>query len=82
VISYSYYLWHLPILESIGEASWEPESTVGLLAVSLPICLAAAHLSYRFVESPFLRLRRRWGATTAQQAPRLDRDSRGVVEPA
>jgi peptidoglycan/LPS O-acetylase OafA/YrhL len=82
VISYSYYLWHLPILESIGEASWEPDSTVGLLAVSLPICLAAAYLSYRFVESPFLRLRRRWGATTAQQAPRLDRDSRGVVEPA
>ena len=83
VISYSYYLWHLPILESIvRDASWEPETTLGLLLVSFPICLAVAYLSYRFVESPFLRLRRRWGATTAQQAPRLDADSRGVVEPA
>ena len=69
VISYSLYLWHLPILESLGEASWEPSSFPGLAVVSLPLCLAAAYLSYRFVESPFLRLRRRWGATTARQAP-------------
>ena len=70
VVSYSYYMWHLPILESIGETSWAPDSTLGLLVLSLPICVAAAYLSYRFVESPFLRLRRRWGATTAHQAPR------------
>jgi peptidoglycan/LPS O-acetylase OafA/YrhL len=69
VISYSYYLWHVPILESLGEASWEPGSTLGLFALSLPICVTAAYLSYRFVEAPFLRLRRRWGATTARQVP-------------
>jgi peptidoglycan/LPS O-acetylase OafA/YrhL len=68
VISYSYYLWHIPILESIGEADWEPDSFVGLLALSLPLSLAAAFLSYRFIESPFLRMRRRWGATAATQA--------------
>lgn len=67
VVSYSYYMWHVPILEQMGEASWEPGSFPGLLAVSLPICLAAAILSYRFVEVPFLRLRRRWGATVARQ---------------
>jgi peptidoglycan/LPS O-acetylase OafA/YrhL len=68
VISYSYYLWHVPILEQLGEASWEPQSFAGLLALSLPLCLAAAALSYRFVETPFLRLRRRWGSTAARSA--------------
>jgi peptidoglycan/LPS O-acetylase OafA/YrhL len=69
VVSYSFYMWHLPILEQIGQTSWEPNSFPGLLVVTLPICLAVAILSYRFIESPFLRLRRRWGATAARTAP-------------
>ena len=68
VASYSLYMWHLPLLEQIGETSWEPDSFPGLLALSLPLSLAAAVLSYRFIESPFLRLRRRWGATAARSA--------------
>jgi peptidoglycan/LPS O-acetylase OafA/YrhL len=69
VVSYSLYMWHLPVLEQISETSWEPGSFPGLLVLALPICLAVAILSYRFIESPFLRLRRRWGATAARTAP-------------
>jgi peptidoglycan/LPS O-acetylase OafA/YrhL len=57
VVSYSLYLWHLPIVES-----FEPGRAV-LFAV--PLALAAAFVSYRVVEEPFLRLRRPWGATAA-----------------
>jgi peptidoglycan/LPS O-acetylase OafA/YrhL len=69
VVSYSFYMWHLPILEQIGQTSWEPDSFPGLLVLSLPICLPVAILSFRCIESPFLRLRRRWGATAARTAP-------------
>jgi peptidoglycan/LPS O-acetylase OafA/YrhL len=68
VASYSLYMWHLPILEQMGESSWEPETFLGLLALSLPVSLAVAVVSYRYIESPFLRLRRRWGATAATTA--------------
>src|SRR6185503_5075968 len=68
VISYSFYMWHLPLLEQIGQTSWEPDSFPGLLVVTLPISLAIAILSYRLIEAPFLRLRRRWGATAARTA--------------
>lgn len=73
VASYSLYLLHLPILETItgvhGEVLEEQRTTriVGeptdfklLLAVTLPLALAAAAASYRGIEKPFLGLRRRW----------------------
>jgi peptidoglycan/LPS O-acetylase OafA/YrhL len=51
VASYSLYLWHLPIVEAL---------TPGAVLVSVPLSLLAALVSYRLVEAPFLRLRRRW----------------------
>jgi peptidoglycan/LPS O-acetylase OafA/YrhL len=60
VASYSLYLWHLPILESLGQAGWAPTTFLGLLAVTLALSIPASVLSYRFIEVPFLRLRRRW----------------------
>jgi peptidoglycan/LPS O-acetylase OafA/YrhL len=76
VISYSYYMWHVPILEQLGETSWEPDSFPGLLLLSLPLSLAVAALSYRFIETPFLRLRRRWGATAPKTAPSEEEPAR------
>ena len=76
VVSYSFYMWHLPLLEQLGETSWEPDSFPGLLLLSLPLSLAAAILSYRFIEAPFLRLRRRWGATAARAAPSEEQPAR------
>jgi len=40
----------------------------GLLLISLAVCLAIAGVSYAVVERPFLRLRRRWGSTVAEQS--------------
>jgi peptidoglycan/LPS O-acetylase OafA/YrhL len=76
VVSYSFYMWHLPLLEQLGQTSWDPDSFSGLLLLSLPICLAIAILSYRFIEAPFLRLRRRWGATAAQTAASEEQPAR------
>ena len=69
-------MWHVPILEQLGGTSWEPDSFAGLLLLSLPLSLAAAALSYRFIEAPFLRLRRRWGATAARSAPSEEQPAR------
>jgi peptidoglycan/LPS O-acetylase OafA/YrhL len=59
-VSYSLYLWHVPVLAALGvlagglpaQGGW-PRQVAGV-AVSL----GAAVLSYRFVEQPFLRRKR------------------------
>jgi peptidoglycan/LPS O-acetylase OafA/YrhL len=48
-ISYSLYLWHVPVFAVFGYR--HP-------FLALPVSLAAAGLSYRFVEQPFRRRRR------------------------
>jgi peptidoglycan/LPS O-acetylase OafA/YrhL/O-antigen/teichoic acid export membrane protein len=63
VASYSLYLWHQPIVESL-----ERHTSLGfapLLALALAVCLAVAFASYRLVERPFLALRRRWAPSPA-----------------
>lgn len=69
VRSYSLYLWHLPVrdtLQMIGFAHWRPAPLV-LLNLTLSLSLAA--LSYAFVEQPALRLKRRFSALS-EPAPR------------
>jgi peptidoglycan/LPS O-acetylase OafA/YrhL len=69
VVSYSLYLWHLPIVESFEPGAW--------VLAAVPLALAAAFTSYRIVEEPFLRLRRAWGATAARHE-----EQRPAAEPA
>ncbi len=61
LISYSLYLWHLPVLTWLAAASWYPGLTGGhlawILALALPTSLTIAILSYLGVERPFMRLR-------------------------
>jgi peptidoglycan/LPS O-acetylase OafA/YrhL len=52
VASYSLYLWHLPIVRALDGH--------GLLLASIPVSIVVALVSYRVIEAPFLRLRRRW----------------------
>lgn len=60
-VSYSLYLWHVPVLAALGilagglpaQGGW-PRQVAGVA-----ISLGAAVLSYRFVEQPFLRRKRR-----------------------
>jgi peptidoglycan/LPS O-acetylase OafA/YrhL len=58
VVSYSLYLWHLPIFEYLARETpgWSPwlRSLVGVV-----VAVVAATLSYRCIEQPFLRRRYR-----------------------
>lgn len=55
-ISYSYYLWHLPIWLVLG---WfMAESVFGRAALAAALSLAAASSSYHLIEIPFRRFRR------------------------
>ena len=65
--SYSLYLWHLPIVTHIWEAGWV-HSFPALLVVAAPLAIGAAIVSYLVIESPFLRLRRRWAQSSAPTA--------------
>ena len=58
VASYSLYLWHLPIVEALAPHA---------LLLAVPLSLLVAFASYRLIEAPFLRLRRRWSPASAPQ---------------
>jgi peptidoglycan/LPS O-acetylase OafA/YrhL len=63
-ISYSLYLWHLPILVWLGAHNGRLELLDG---AAIGLSLAAATASYRFVELPFLRRKR--GRASAERVP-------------
>jgi peptidoglycan/LPS O-acetylase OafA/YrhL len=64
VLSYSAYLWHLPLCERAP--SW-----MGLFPQNLLFIFAAAWLSYRLIEKPFLSLKDRQ-ATALRAKPVCD----------
>jgi peptidoglycan/LPS O-acetylase OafA/YrhL len=66
VASYSIYLWHLPIVDSVERATGV--GFIELLGAALAVCLTVAAFSYFAIERPFLRLRRRWGPPVAIDA--------------
>ena len=79
IASYSFYLLHVPLLTAItgdgvtfgpsgATAGGGPHDLVPLIAIGLAVVIAAALASYALIESPFLRLRRRWAARTAGSA--------------
>lgn len=78
IASYSLYVWHDPIIEELSNAG------VGgygpLLALGLVLSVAAAAVSYRGIEAPFLRLRRRWSKAAAPQTS-AETDARVASEP-
>jgi peptidoglycan/LPS O-acetylase OafA/YrhL len=59
VVSYSLYLWHLPVIQALSKTSLFVDYTgyaLGMyLIIATPLALSLAWLSYRFVELPFLR---------------------------
>lgn len=62
VISYSIYLWHLPLLLLAGVwLSWATPGVraVGLILAVLVLVLPVSYLSYQVVERPFLKRRTR-----------------------
>lgn len=77
LVSYSLYLWQLPVIEATAERvdlGFAP-----LLALSLIACLASAFVSYFVVERVFLRMRERWGPTLAVPPDHDTGPRRGAV---
>ena len=72
--SYSLYLWHGPIIESMSRASWMPGGFAPLAAIGVVVCCVIALVSYRVVEAPFLRLRRTWSSARVPEQLRSPYD--------
>jgi peptidoglycan/LPS O-acetylase OafA/YrhL len=66
IASYSLYLWHHPIVLSLG--AHLGGGPVAIVLAGVALCVPIALASYALVERPFLRLRRRWGPTAASPA--------------
>jgi peptidoglycan/LPS O-acetylase OafA/YrhL len=65
VVSYSLYVWHVPILNAIvGRSAFARDYRL-LLLVGGALSIAAAVASYAVIERPFLRRRQAWTATIA-----------------
>ena len=56
--SYGWYLWHWPVVVAANRLLDDPGWPL-LALVVLPVCAVLVTLSWRYVEQPFLRLRRR-----------------------
>ena len=64
IVSYSFYLWHLPLFSHIDGRL---HSFPALLLVGGPLSIVVATISYRLIEEPFLKLRKRWSPDAAAQ---------------
>jgi peptidoglycan/LPS O-acetylase OafA/YrhL len=62
LISYSLYLWHWPLL-ALARASRVGETPISVRVGLCLLAVALAALTYRFIETPFRRLRVRAGRT-------------------
>jgi peptidoglycan/LPS O-acetylase OafA/YrhL len=62
--SYGIYLWHLPLIIIIAAKLHTPNNKAA--AIGVPLSFVVAWASYRWIETPFLRLKdRRWSVTAA-----------------
>jgi peptidoglycan/LPS O-acetylase OafA/YrhL len=63
LISYSFYLWHLPVIWLLDRLGWVAPATPWGFWLNVPIVIAAsaalASLTYFFVEKPPLKLKKR-----------------------
>ena len=70
-VSYGLYLWHLPLIVALRALHLWPAATVPALAVLLPVSLAVATASWRWVERPVVRAAKRFEAAPRDRRPPL-----------
>ncbi|WP_395741446.1 acyltransferase family protein [Prosthecobacter sp.] len=68
VLSYAFYLTHSVLLEVMKH--WLPASAILRGVAAFSLSLLASWMIHRWVEKPFLSLRRRLGSSTPPEAPR------------
>ncbi|MHB8573480.1 MAG: acyltransferase family protein [Candidatus Dormibacteria bacterium] len=70
-VSYSTYLWHVPIISALALFyAFPARLTLFSLLLVYALSLLVSWASHRLVESPFMRLRRIWWSATAISASR------------
>ena len=82
LISYSIYLFHVPVMEmfilhrqELGPLATLPYGLPLVLGVALPLVLVASVISYKLIEQPFLRhraWRHRWWSGHGGLLDRVD----------
>jgi peptidoglycan/LPS O-acetylase OafA/YrhL len=82
LISYSIYLFHVPVMETfiihrprLGPLATLPYGLPLVLAVALPLVLVVSYISYKVIEQPFLRhraWRHRWWSGHGGLLDRVD----------
>lgn len=93
--SYSLYIWHVPLMEAIITRDVpvveplidELHTATGshyfaTLAVTLPISIAMAIVSYKLIEAPALRLRKRWSGARGRPSGPPDAAREPAAAPA
>jgi len=72
--AYSIYVWHVPLLDVLTDdlTNSLTDNYPLLLAITMPLICVVSIVSYRLIEEPALRLRRRWMG--APDAPRPQPD--------
>ena len=70
LVSYSFYLYHLAFILTLDRVGWLHDlGWVAVAAAAFACSVAAAAVSYRFIEAPGIALGRRWAARiTARHA--------------
>lgn len=64
LISYSIYLWHMPVIDGLRAAGWASGPSAVLLALTGTIVVSV--LSYLSIERPLQPIRLRWQAAAAR----------------
>ena len=75
LVSYSVFLWHLPIVLAMREHGLTMSGTLGFVvnvAVIGSVTLGLSVLTYRFVEEPALRRKRSVSSHGAKKPPLRD----------
>lgn len=69
LVSYSFYLWHVPVIWFLAARGWvfaeTPLGLIGNIALVFVVTLALSSITYHFVEAPAMRLKKRTGARAA-----------------